>query len=57
MQDHLWGIGETIPAQDVEGWLVGLKERLGIVATPVQTIFLVRFGNRFLCADESAMQL
>jgi hypothetical protein len=57
MQDHFWGIGESIPAQDVEGWLVGLKERLGIVATPVQTIFLVRFGNRFLCADESAMQL
>ena len=37
--------------------MVGLNERLGIMLTPVGAIFLVGFGDGFLSADQSAMQL
>ena len=37
--------------------MVGLNERLGIMLTPVGAIFLVVFGDRFLSAYQSTMQL
>ena len=57
MQDHFWGIGKSIPAQDVDRWVVGLKERLGIVPTPVGAIFLIGFGHGLHGTHQSAIQL
>ena len=57
MQDHFWGIGKSIPAQDVDRWVVGLKERLGIMLTPAGAIFLIGFGDCFLSAYQYAMKL
>ena len=50
MQLHIWRIGEFIPAEDVNGWMVRLNERLGIMLTPVRAIFVVDFGDDFLGA-------
>ena len=52
-QLHIWRIGKFISAQDVDGWVVGLNERLGIMLAPAGAIFLVVFGHRFLGADQS----
>ena len=57
MQLHIWRIGEFIPAEDVNGWMVRLNERVGIMLTPMRAIFVVDFGEDFLGADEGAMQL
>ena len=35
----------------------GVDERLGIMLTPAGAMFLVGFGDGFLGADQSAMQL
>ena len=56
-QLHIWRIGKFIPAQDVDGWMVALNERLGIMPTPVGAIFLIGFGHGLHDTDQSAMQL
>ena len=56
-QLHIGSIRKSIPAQNVDGWVVGLNERLGIVPTPVGAIFLIGFGHGLHGADQSAMQL
>ena len=57
MQDHFWGIGKSIPAQDVDRWVVGLKERLVFLPTLVGAIFLIGFGHGLHGTHQSAMQL
>jgi hypothetical protein len=47
-QLHIWRIGKFIAPEDVDGWMVGLNERLGTMLTPIGAIFLVGFGDRFL---------
>ena len=50
-------LGSFISAQDVDGWIVGLKESLGTMLAPVGAIFLVVFGDGFLSAYQCAFQL
>ena len=56
-QLRIWRIGKFISAQDVDGWIVALNERLGTMLAPVGAIFLAGFGDGFLSADQGAMQL
>ena len=42
---------EIYTPEDVDGWILGLNERLGILLAPAGAIFLVGFGDRFLSAD------
>ena len=42
---------------DVDGWVVGLKESLGIMLWPAGAIFLVIFGGHFLSAYQCLLQL
>ena len=56
-QLHIGSTRKSIPAQNVDGWVVGLNKRLGIVPAPIGAIFLVIFGDRFLSGEQGAMQL